>query len=154
MTVAYIALGTNQGDLKANIDAALAALDTLPTTHVERVSSLLSNRAYGVTDQPDFLNAVAEVETDLEPLQLLDGLKELEVKLGRVPTYRWGPRVIDLDIVFYGEEVYRHPRLTLPHIDMHNRDFVLYPLAELVPDLMHPLLKKTVSQLASELKSR
>ena len=115
---------------------------------VLRVSSLLENPAVGgPAGSPDFLNAVAEVETDLEAHGLLDVLLAVEGDMGRVRTVKWGPRVIDLDIVLYGDEVIRSPRLTVPHPEMHSRGFVLGPLAEIAPGVVHPGVGKTAREM-------
>jgi 2-amino-4-hydroxy-6-hydroxymethyldihydropteridine diphosphokinase len=132
----FIGLGTNLGDdLERNLRNALAAIGTLPGTEVVRVSSFLGTEPWGATDQPRFLNAVAEIRTQLEPLPLLHALKQLENELGRVPTYRWGPRAIDFDIIFYGERLVDVPGLRIPHPRYREREFVMAPLREIAPEI-------------------
>jgi 2-amino-4-hydroxy-6-hydroxymethyldihydropteridine diphosphokinase len=132
----FIGLGTNLGDdLARNLRQALEAIGTLPGTEVVRVSSFLSTEPWGATDQPWFLNAVAEIRTQLEPPALLDALQQLENKLGRVPTYQWGPRVIDFDIILFGERVVDLPGLRIPHPRYREREFVMVPLREIAPEM-------------------
>jgi 2-amino-4-hydroxy-6-hydroxymethyldihydropteridine diphosphokinase len=132
----FIGLGTNLGDdLERNLRQALEAIGRLPGTEVVRVSSFLSTEPWGATDQPRFLNAVAEIRTQLEPLPLLEALKQLENELGRVPTYRWGPRAIDFDIILYGERVADLPGLRIPHPRYREREFVMMPLREIAPEV-------------------
>jgi 2-amino-4-hydroxy-6-hydroxymethyldihydropteridine diphosphokinase len=132
----FIGLGTNLGaDLDRNLREAIEALRRLPDTEVVRISSFMSSAPWGVSDQPRFLNAVVEIRTGLEPLPLLTALKQLETELGRVPTYRWGPRLIDFDIILYGSRVVDLPELKIPHPHYQEREFVLRPLAEIAPDL-------------------
>jgi 2-amino-4-hydroxy-6-hydroxymethyldihydropteridine diphosphokinase len=132
----FIGLGTNLGeDLEHNLRKALEAIGTLPGTKVVRVSSFLSTEPWGATDQPRYLNAVAEIRTELEPLPLLHALKQLESELGRVPTYRWGPRAIDFDIILYGERVADLPELRIPHPHYREREFVMVPLREIAPEV-------------------
>ncbi len=132
----FIGLGTNLGDnLERNLRDAIAAIRELPETEVVRVSSFLRTAPWGVAEQPPFLNAVAEIRTHLEPLPLLHALKKLETELGRVPTYRWGPRAIDFDIILYGARKIDLPDLKIPHPRYEERDFVLKPLAEIAPEI-------------------
>jgi 2-amino-4-hydroxy-6-hydroxymethyldihydropteridine diphosphokinase len=132
----FIGLGTNLGDdLGRNLRQAIEAIGRLPHTAVVRVSSFLSTEPWGVTDQPRFLNAVAEIRTSLEPLPLLHALKSLENELGRTPTFRWGPRTIDFDIILYGSRTVDAPGLKIPHPHYREREFVLQPLAEIAPEL-------------------
>jgi 2-amino-4-hydroxy-6-hydroxymethyldihydropteridine diphosphokinase len=132
----FIGLGTNIGaDLERNLRQALEAIGTLPETELVRVSSFLSTQPWGATDQPRFLNAVAELRTRLEPLPLLAALKQLESQLGRVPSYRWGPRAIDFDIILYGKRVVDLPGLRIPHPRYRERDFVMTPLREIAPEI-------------------
>ena len=129
-------MGTNLGDdLERNLRNALAAINRLPRTEVVRVSSFLSTEPWGPTDQPRYLNAVAEIRTQLEPMPLLHALKQLESELGRVPTYRWGPRAIDFDIILYGDRVVDLPELRIPHPRYREREFVMVPLREIAPEL-------------------
>ena len=132
----FIGLGTNLGaDLDQNLHEAVEAIRRLPDTDVVRVSSFMRSAPWGVTDQPPFLNAVVEIRTKLEPLPLLHALKKLETALGRVPTYRWGPRLIDFDIILYGTRVVDLPELKIPHPHYQEREFVRLPLAEIAPEL-------------------
>ena len=132
----FVGLGTNLGeDLERNLREALEALGNLPDTEVVRVSSFLSTVPWGVRNQPRFLNAVAEIRTRLEPLPLLRALKRLESELGRIPSYRWGPRAIDFDIILYGERAVELPGLTIPHPRYKEREFVMSPLREIAPDV-------------------
>ena len=132
----FIGLGTNVGeDLELNLRKAIEAIGTLPGTEVVRVSSFLSTEPWDATDQPRYLNAVAEIRTRLEPLRLLEGLKQLESELGRVPTYRWGPRAIDFDIILYGTRVIELPGLRIPHPRYREREFVMIPLREIAPEI-------------------
>jgi 2-amino-4-hydroxy-6-hydroxymethyldihydropteridine diphosphokinase len=132
----FIGIGTNLGDdLERNLRNALEALGRLPETEVVRVSSFLSTEPWGATGQPHFLNAVAEIRTQLEPLPLLHALKQLESELGRVPTYRWGPRAIDFDIILYGDRAVDLPELRIPHPRYREREFVMVPLREIAPEL-------------------
>lgn len=153
MSIAYIALGSNLGDKEKNLRRALLLL-TQQGVEVVRVSSFLSTEPYGVTDQPQFLNAVACVRTSLTPLALLDVLLATELAMGRVRLRHWGERNIDLDLLLYEDVVLDLPRLHLPHPDMQNRDFVLLPLAEIAPELKHPTLQKTIWELKENLMSR
>lgn len=132
----FVGLGTNLGDLERNLRDAIRAIGALPGTEVVRASSFLSTEPWGVTDQPRFLNAVAEIRTSLEPLPLLQALKQLEDRLGRVPSYRWGPRVIDFDIILYGQRVVDLPELKIPHPRFREREFVLQPLREIAPEIL------------------
>lgn len=153
MSIAYIALGSNLGDKEKNLRRALLLL-TQQGMEVVRVSSFLSTEPYGVTDQPQFLNAVACVRTSLAPLALLDVLLATELAMGRVRLRHWGERNIDLDLLLYEDVVLDTPRLRLPHPDMQNRDFVLLPLAEIAPELKHPTLQKTIWELKENLMNR
>ena len=153
MAIAYIALGSNLGDKEKNLRRALLML-TQEGVEVVRVSSFLSTEPYGVTDQPQFLNAVACVRTSLTPLALLDVLLATELAMGRVRLRHWGERNIDLDLLLYEDVVLDLPRLRLPHPDMQNRDFVLLPLAEIAPELKHPTLQKTIYELKENLMNR
>lgn len=146
---AYVALGTNLGDLKENLDGALQRLRE-KGLQITKVSSYIDTDPYGVTDQPRFLNAVCEVQTEFLPQQLLKILLDTELEMGRVRLRRWGERIIDLDLIFYGDEIINEPNLVVPHPDMQNRDFVLRPLAEIAPQKQHPLLHKTMAKLWQE----
>jgi 2-amino-4-hydroxy-6-hydroxymethyldihydropteridine diphosphokinase len=134
---AYLSLGSNVGERRANLQAAVDRLKERIT--VLRSSSVYDTEPVGeVLDQPEFLNACLEIETDLEPLALLDVCKAVEAQVGRTATVRHGPRVIDVDVLLLGDTTLRHERLNLPHEDLANRRFVLVPLLELAPDLTLP----------------
>ena len=153
MSIAYIALGSNLGDKEKNLRRAIMLL-LQQGIDVEKVSSFISTEPYGVTDQPQFLNAVCRVSTSLAPLALLDVLLATELAMGRVRLRHWGERNIDLDLLLYEDVVMDEPRLRLPHPDMQNRDFVLLPLAEIAPELVHPTLKKSIKELKDRLLSK
>jgi 2-amino-4-hydroxy-6-hydroxymethyldihydropteridine diphosphokinase len=144
MTTVYLALGTNLGDRPANLQAAVAALPTAVTMLAE--SPVYETPPWGFADQPAFLNMVLKGETHLAPLALLAFLKKLETRLGRTPSLRYGPRKIDIDILFYDDLVLDTPELTIPHPNLHERSFVLVPLADLAAELVHPVFGKPIRE--------
>ena len=146
----FIALGSNLGDKDKNLKDALALLQEKGVKIVS-VSDFITTEPYGVTDQPDFLNAVAEVQTEKTPVELLCVLMQVEQELGRKRLRRWGERNIDLDLLLYDDQIIDLPELKVPHPDMQNRDFVLRPLIQIAPDAVHPVLQKTMAQLWREL---
>ena len=141
----YLALGSNLGDRLANLRGAVAALP--PVVAVQAESPVYETPPWGYTDQPPFLNMVLQGATELQPMPLLANLKQLERTLGRGKTFRWGPRRIDIDILFYDDLVLETPRLSIPHPGLPERAFVLVPLADLAADLRHPVLGKSVREL-------
>ncbi|MBI5826993.1 MAG: 2-amino-4-hydroxy-6-hydroxymethyldihydropteridine diphosphokinase [Deltaproteobacteria bacterium] len=145
----FIAIGSNLGHRAANCARAIELIGRLKDTEVVGKSSLYETEPWGVTGQPGFINAAVEVRTSLEPEELLRALKSIEAGMGRKETGRWGPRTIDLDIIFYGDMVVEKEGLTIPHPRLQERAFVLVPLNEIAPDFMHPVLKKTVSELTA-----
>lgn len=140
-------MGANLGDRRRAIQRALDALDALPDTRVVDVSDQYETEARFVEDQPDFINACARIATTLGPRRLLDSLLAIERAMGRVRGVDKGPRVIDLDILLYGERIVESEGLTIPHRDLHNRRFVLEPLADIAADVVHPKLDATVHEL-------
>ena len=151
---AYIALGSNMGDSRSILEAAVQALDEMKNTKVEKVSTFITTPPYGVTDQPDFLNGCLKLSTLLYPEELLKELNRIEKEAGRERIIHWGPRTLDLDILFYDQEIIDMPDLHIPHIDLHNRDFVLVPMNQIAPYLRHPVLNQTISQLLDSLLNK
>ncbi|MAD43636.1 MAG: 2-amino-4-hydroxy-6-hydroxymethyldihydropteridine diphosphokinase [Oceanospirillaceae bacterium] len=138
MTLCYIGLGANLNNPAEQIVTALQALDKMPHCRLTAWSSLYGSKPLGPQDQPDYMNAVAALETELQPEALLDALKQQEDNQGRVKLRHWGERTIDLDILLYGDQVYQSDRLTIPHREMCNRSFVVLPLLEIAPQLILP----------------
>jgi 2-amino-4-hydroxy-6-hydroxymethyldihydropteridine diphosphokinase len=147
--LAYIGIGSNLGDALQNCRLAICAIRAEKRNHVAAVSPFYRTEPVGRKDQNWFVNAVAALETSLNPRDLLHLLQGVENEMGRVRQERWGPRVIDLDILFYGDRVLREEDLEIPHPRLHTRRFVLLPLGAIAPNLRHPLLNQTVSQLLS-----
>ena len=151
---AFIGLGSNLGDREANLRQALDHLARTPDTTVVRASSLYDTEPVGVEDQPHFLNAVAQLETRLAPQQLLWNLMLIERRLGRVRSQRWGPRTLDLDLLLYEDLVIDEEDLQVPHPELTKRSFVLVPLVELEPLLLHPVTGETMLALLQQLGAR
>jgi 2-amino-4-hydroxy-6-hydroxymethyldihydropteridine diphosphokinase len=147
----FIGVGSNLGDREFLIRKAIESLRDLPHTVVARVSSLYDTAPVGVEDQPAYLNAVVWLETSLLPRELLWQLLLIEKRMGRVRTQRWGPRPIDLDLLFYGREIIDEPDLTVPHPEAHRRAFVLIPLAEIAPEFIHPGTGEPIRKLLRKL---
>lgn len=148
MTEAALAFGSNLGDSRAMLERAIGALDAMSAISVTRVSRFYRTPPWGVEDQPDFVNACALIETDYAPLDLLAACKDLETALGREEAVRWGPRLIDIDVLWMDGVEMESETLTLPHPRMHERAFVLVPLAEIAPDL--EIGGRSIARLASD----
>ena len=148
---AFIALGTNLGDRKENLNQAISKIEETGNVVVLK-SYIYETKPYGVKEQPDFYNAVIGVLTPYKPLALLNVLKSIEAEMGRKDTKKWGPRIIDLDIILYGDIVLDDERLTLPHPDFRNRDFVLRPLKEIARMIVDPISEKTIGELYNALE--
>jgi 2-amino-4-hydroxy-6-hydroxymethyldihydropteridine diphosphokinase len=150
MATVYLGIGTNLGDREANCRRAVFML-AQRGVEVVTESSRIETEPWGITDQPRFLNMAVEARTGRTPQELLGICKDIEHEMGRVETGRWGPRVIDIDILLYDAEVIDEPGLQVPHPLMHERRFVLEPLAEIAPEAVHPVLKKIVRKLLNAL---
>jgi 2-amino-4-hydroxy-6-hydroxymethyldihydropteridine diphosphokinase len=151
----YLGIGSNLGDREENIRKALSILDETDGITVRTVSSCYETEPVGpVTDQNDFYNAAAEIETALDPRELLARVNSVEQRLGRVREERWGPRTIDIDILLWDDRVVEEGGLTIPHPEMERRAFVLTPLAEIAPEAIHPTAGKSIAELASQLDDR
>ena len=148
---AYIAVGSNMGDCREHIAQALEQLEKHKDIRVTRISELLETSPYGGVEQDNFVNGMFAIRTLLTPEELLQELHRIEASEGRERKVHWGPRTLDLDIVFYDDLIYSSEDLVIPHIDMENRYFVLKPLSELAPNFRHPITQKTVAQMLSEL---
>ncbi len=149
MTIAFLAIGSNLGDRVGNLRRAVSMLP--PDAMLVAASPLYETAPAYVLDQPRFVNGALKVETDLAPRELLKKLKDIEQAVGRRPGLRYGPRIVDLDILFYGEGVFAEADLEIPHPRLPERLFVLRPLADIAPDLVHPVLKRTVAALHAAL---
>lgn len=147
----YIGFGGNLGNPRETFERALKKISAF--AEVRDISRLYRSKPYGFPDQPDFLNATVRLATELEPLALLRALRGVEAELGKVVARENGPRVIDLDLLLYGEEVCDSEELTLPHPRISERDFVLRPLHDLAPNLVHPVSRRTVSELLADLET-
>ena len=150
---AYIALGSNIGDSKGYLDGAVQALSNDETMRMGRVSDYIVTKPYGGVEQDDFLNAVLCLKTLLPPHELLERLHEIEQAAHRTREIHWGPRTIDLDIIFYDDETFSDEVLTIPHPEIAKRDFVLRPMAQIAPHFVHPVYRRTMTQLWEQLKN-
>lgn len=152
MSKVWIALGSNMGEGRKNLDLAIKTMNERGVL-VEKVSTYIETEPYGYTEQDNFVNAVCIAETKLSPRELLEVLLKIELDMGRVRIIKWGPRIIDLDILFYEDLIIDEEDLKVPHIEIQKRSFVLEPVNEISPDKIHPVFKKTVHQLLLDLNS-
>ena len=148
---AYIAVGSNMGDRKGYLDMAADEIDADENCVLLKIADAIETKPYGMENQDDFLNSCMEVRTLYQPKELLRVCKQIEKRANRVKTVHWGPRTLDLDIIFYDDEVVTENDLAIPHVEMHKREFVLRPLAQIAPNKIHPLLQKRVVDILEEL---
>jgi len=148
----YLLLGSNLGDRISYLRQASSLIGET-VAKVIQASSVYETQSWGKTDEPDYLNQVLYLKTNLHPGLLLEKLLGIETIMGRKREVKWGSRIIDIDILFYGDQTINEPQLVVPHPELHNRMFTLAPLNEIAPDLVHPVLQKKISDLKSELKS-
>ena len=148
----YLGLGSNLGDKQKHITEAISKISKLKSVEITKTSSIIATKPYGKTDQPDFLNCVIETDTNLLPEDFLEKCLNIENQLGRIRKDKWGPRTIDIDLLFYGDKIINTELLVLPHPELHKRKFVLTSLNELCPDLVHPILNKKIKDIFVELK--
>lgn len=152
MSKVWIALGSNMGNGRKNLDEAVENMNK-NGVKVEKISTYIETEPYGYTEQDNFVNAVCIAETELSPRELLKTLLAIELEMGRVRLIRWGPRIIDLDILFYEDLIIDEEDLKVPHIEIQKRSFVLEPMDEISPEKVHPVFKKTVHELLLELNA-
>jgi 2-amino-4-hydroxy-6-hydroxymethyldihydropteridine diphosphokinase len=152
LAVAYLGLGSNLGDREENLRQALALLS--PKADVEKLSAIYETEPVGYKEQPLFLNLVCRIATDLPPDELLCFVKKIETEMGRIPSFPNAPRILDIDILLYDNTIMETRNLTIPHPQLKDRAFVLMPLMEIAPNLIHPELNKTIAQLADDVKGR
>ena len=146
----YLGLGTNLNNREFNLAQCMNQLSDISDIQVVGFSSVYETEPYGYTDQPGFLNMVVKIKTQLSPVGLLSLMQNIEKKIGRKKTFRWGPRIIDIDILSYGNNVINLPDLTVPHKQLHLRRFVLIPLKEIAKDFIHSVSRKNINQLLIE----
>ncbi len=150
MSEAYIGIGSNLGNRKQNCEKAISLLTENRITVLKR-STMFETEPWGIKDQPKFINMAIKIDTILEPEDLLNLLKEIESAIGRTQTFRWGPRIIDLDILLYDNLIINTKNVQIPHTEIKDRDFVLRPLSEIAPDKIHPVFRKSIKELLDEL---
>lgn len=148
----YLLLGSNLGDRQGYLRQAISLIEE-EVAPVSVASSVYQTQSWGKTDEPDYLNQVICIKTDLPADTILEKILNIELKMGRKRKVKWGSRIIDIDILFYGSDIISQPNLVVPHPQLHNRMFTLAPLAEIAPDFIHPLLGKHIFELKTELKS-
>lgn len=150
MPTAYLGLGSNKGERISFIETAITEIAGIEKTKLIRTSSVYETEPWGIKGQGDYLNSAAEIRTDLSAEELLRALKGIESRIGRTVTAKWSEREIDIDLLFYGNEVINNETIHVPHAEIENRKFVLIPMNELAPDLIHPVLNKSISDLLLE----
>nr|WP_297890138.1 2-amino-4-hydroxy-6-hydroxymethyldihydropteridine diphosphokinase [Sulfurihydrogenibium sp.] len=146
----FLGLGSNLGNREENLKKAIELLSE--KINIIKLSKIYETKPVGVENQPDFLNMALIGETDIDHISMFSFIKEVEKKVGRVERYRWGPREIDIDILFYNDLIFHSENLQIPHPRLHERDFVLKPLMDLNPDFVHPVLKKSIKEIYKDLK--
>lgn len=151
MTTVYLSLGSNKGKREHFLRDALEVLGAHPAIQVTQVSRVYETEPWGKPDQPFFLNQIVQLQTSLAPERLLKLCQSVEQKVGRLPSEKWGPREIDIDILLYGDQALNLPDLRVPHPHMHERRFILVPLVEIAPSLRNPISHKTFEQILQEL---
>ncbi|TFF35962.1 2-amino-4-hydroxy-6-hydroxymethyldihydropteridine diphosphokinase [Mucilaginibacter psychrotolerans] len=151
MVSVFLLLGTNLGNRQLHLQQAIEHVRQ-QISEVINASAVYETQSWGKTDEPDYLNQVIQLETDLPARNVLEKILTIELQMGRTREVKWGSRIIDIDILFYGNEVIDEPGLVVPHPQLHNRRFTLEPLAELAPDMLHPVLNKNILVLKNELK--
>lgn len=151
MTSVFLGLGSNLGSRFEQIEYAIESIGKYPSICIELVSSFYETKPFGYVDQPDFINAAIKIRTDLSPKELLTVVKDLERKMLRQETFKWGPRIIDIDILLFGDLIIDEPDLTIPHPLMHVREFVLKPLLEIGASVIHPKLGSSIQELYQNL---
>ncbi len=152
MTKVYVSLGSNLGNKRENLLYAISKIDAYEGICVIDKSGFYETAPVGGPPQPDYINCAIELETEIEPQKLLKEFKRIEGELGRKPGVRWGPRILDLDILLYGDSIVSDNNLKIPHERMHERVFVLEPLCEISPDIKHPVLKASISELLEKFR--